>query len=296
MKNNNDNFFIFLACSIALHLLVIYFFLVGLPSFFNKLPEEQIITFEMLQVSTVANVPNQTKKDEKPIENEEAKKVQQTKTEPIEEQKITDKAEKPKEKEAPVQKEAINIKKKEEPEIKKEPEKKIEDTKPKVLEKDDKKPKDKKKKPVNTDLDSLLKNLEAASEGTNAKLNKRKSAQGNTDKESKGPFNEDLPLSITEIALIKGQIEKHWNIPVGAENIDQAKIILYIAFHEDGSVKQVQIKDKACPSLSPSICQALADSAVRAVWQASPIENLSKERYSSWKEFNLGFDPSKMSR
>ncbi|HJD60937.1 MAG TPA: energy transducer TonB, partial [Rickettsia endosymbiont of Columbicola hoogstraali] len=77
--NNKDNFTVFLSCSIALHLLLLYFFLFGMPSLFEKLPEEQTITFEMLPISEKANIITQTKQKEAPIENEDAKKLEQTK-------------------------------------------------------------------------------------------------------------------------------------------------------------------------------------------------------------------------
>ena len=38
--------------------------------------------------------------------------------------------------------------------------------------------------------------------------------------------------------------------------------------------------------------QKTAESAVRAVRQASPIENLPTDRYDIWKEFNMLFNPS----
>ncbi len=307
MKDNNDNFFIFLACSIALHLLVGYFVLVGLPSFSHKLPEEQIITFESLPVSNISNVPNQQKHKEKTIENAEAKKVQQSKIENTEEskaetpkqQKIEEKAIEKKQEATDNQpsKEAINIAKKEMPKVQKEsPPKKDEkkEDKPTNPIKTDKAAKNK-KKPVINDLDSLLKNLEQASEGNNNKSDKHSQKQGSHEQDSKGNYNEELPLSISEKALIKKQIEDSWrNIPIGAQDIEKAKILVYITLEQDGSVKQVKISETICSNVSASICQALADSALRAVKQASPLKGLDVERYQVWKEFQFLFDPSEI--
>ena len=50
-----------------------------MSSLFEKLPEEQTITFEMLPISEKANIITQTKQKEAPIENEDAKKSEQTK-------------------------------------------------------------------------------------------------------------------------------------------------------------------------------------------------------------------------
>lgn len=277
MKNDNDNFLIALAFSIALHLLAIYFFLFGLPSIFLPIAsDEQIITFDVLPVTEVSNIPIQKAQKDNSIENNDAKKIVASKVdEPV-------KNEKPKEEE--------KIEPSREAEIvdskKKESEQKPEE-KPK---KEDKKPKDNKKKPKNTDLDSLLKNLEKESEGTNTKSTKRSSSTGEAKHDTKGNFNENNPLSISEKALIKQQIMKYWNKPIGGENIDQIKIIVYISLNQDGSVLEVKVKDKICGSASAAICQVVADSSIRALWQASPLQNLPIERYDTWREFNFVFD------
>jgi outer membrane biosynthesis protein TonB len=104
-----------------------------------------------------------------------------------------------------------------------------------------------------------------------------------------------LQLSISEKALIKKQIEDGWrNIPVGAQGIEQAKVVVYISLDKDGTVLQVKIVDTLCNGVSAGICQALADSALRAVKQASPLKNLPVERYDTWKEFQFLFDPSEI--
>ena len=254
--------------------------------------DEQIITFDVLPVTEVSNIPIQKAQKDNPIENNDAKKIVASKVDepvknekPKEEEKIEEKKLEPS-KEA----EIVDSKKKEEP--KKEPEKKPEEK----TKKEDKKPKDNKKKPKNTDLDSLLKNLEKESEGTNTKSTKRNSSTGAAKHDTKGNFNENNPLSISEKALIKQQIEKYWNIPIGAENMDQIKIIVYISLNQDGSVLEVKVKDKSCGSVSAATCQLVADSSIRAVWQASPLQNLPIERYDTWREFNFLFDPEVMSR
>ncbi|XVN43145.1 MAG: cell envelope integrity protein TolA [Candidatus Rickettsia vulgarisii] len=287
MKNNLDRFSISFFCSIAIHLLVIYFFLFGLPSLFKTPPEEQVIVFEMLPVSDKSNVPNKTKQLEKAIENEDAKKVEQNRPVPKVEEKKPEPAEQPKIEPKPKQK---PVEEKLEPKVEeKKPEPKVEK---KPIEQ--KKPPEK-KKTDKTDLDSLLKNLEQSSEGSNQKSNKQaKSKESNETKESRGPYDGKSELSISEIASIKQQIERNWNIPIGAENIEQVQIDLYIAINQDGSIKEVKIDKAKCPNVSNNICSALSNSAVRAVWQASPIQNLIPDRYDKWREFILSFNPAKL--
>ncbi|WP_341756634.1 MULTISPECIES: cell envelope integrity protein TolA [unclassified Candidatus Tisiphia] len=324
MKNNNISSVSFI-CSVALHLVIIYFFLFGLPSLFKKLPEEQVIVFEMLPVSNQSNVPNKTKQPEKAIENQDAKKVEQSKPDyaeekkpvekPIEEKKIIEEKaveEKKDIEEKPIieEKKTIDEKPVEKPIIKEEKpleekpviekkkiiDKKPVETKPAEVKKstETKKPIEKKKKiPNKSDLDSLLKNLEQSSEGSNAKSNKQARAKENKEtQESKGPYDETLALSINEISLIKQQIEKLWSKPIGIQNLEQLRVTLYIALNKDGSVKEVKVKETICPNITKTACDALSDSAMRAVWQASPINNLDPQRYDSWKEFNFLFNPS----
>ena len=100
---------------------------------------------------------------------------------------------------------------------------------------------------------------------------------------------ERIPQSIISI---KNQIEKHWRPPVAAKNLKDARVILHITLNKDGSVKEASIKDVICPPNVDEICKLTAESAVRAVRQASPIKNLPTDRYDIWKEFNMLFNPS----
>jgi outer membrane biosynthesis protein TonB len=287
---SNDNFFVCLSFSIAIHLLAIYVFLFGLPSFQNKYQDEleDVITFEMLPIAAISNVPTQQKSLEKAIENETAKEVKQSKPKeepkPVEEPKL----EKPLEKEEPKADAETIVKAKDADPKKAEPEKK----KPTPVQ-EPKKKEPKKKLPTTNDLDSLLKNLEASSQGSDAKSAKRALAQNNDAlNNSKGPFNAALALSISEQNLIKQQIQKHWNIPLAAQNIEKVGVTLHIELDKDGTVTNVKIIDKTCPNVPNSVCQALANSAERAVWQASPLTNLPQGNYNKWKEFNLTFYPN----
>lgn len=311
--NNKDSFFSFVCVSVVLHLLMGYLFLFGIPSLFNRLPEEQVITFELLPVDKISNVPARKVQKQEEIVNEDAKASKQSKARPIEEENLTKpelktepKAEQPKvepekikPKETEVKKSKEDIKPKEnlKPEEKKAS--KIKEQKPKSDVKPqktpDQKPKTKdvkKKKKDSNLLDSILKDLEASSEGHNAKSSKHNRGEKTDNNiESQGKYNEDLELSISEADLIKQQIDRHWWRPTGVD-LTGVKIILYIVFDKDGTVLQVKVKDKICNSLPDSTCRALADSATRAVLNASPIQNLDPKRYEIWKEVEeLVFSP-----
>ncbi|WP_392506211.1 energy transducer TonB [Rickettsia sp. 2024-CO-Wats] len=288
-NQNKDNFMVFLSFSVVLHLLILYFFLFGMPSLFEKLSEEQTITFEMLPVSDKSNIITQTKQKEAPIENEDAKKSEQSKPKEEEPQDLP-KEEKAKEPEAKTMEEKPKEEDKKQAEEKKKPEEKKEGTKPAE------KPKEvKKKEPKTDELDSLLKNLEQSSEGDNIKSNKhQRSKKADNAKEAKGVYTDGLPLSDSETSLIKRQIERHWsNVPAGVRGNNKVKVIISITLDKAGNVEQAKINEKICPNIPASVCEAFADNAIRAVWQASPIENLDSARFNYWKEINLSFDPSK---
>lgn len=307
MKNTNDKLTIPLLISVAAHLLFAgLFFLV--PSLFSKkLPEEQVFAIEMLPVSDTSNIKTQKKQTEKAIESEESKKVLKSKAEtkeaeapkPLEQKKEDIKKDTPTTKEVTpdtLQKKDDKIKEPQKIEKKddKKEDKKEKDTK-KPIEKDTKKP-PKKKEKKEVELDSLLKTLEQASEGKNNKSKKHnRSPQTNDQSDAQGPFDNLSPLSISEFHAIRQQIERHWNIPIGAQNSENIKIVLYIRLKIDGTVEHVELISKNCPSGSAVLCEAAADGALRAVWLASPLQNLTQERYDSWKELNIEFDPSEIS-
>ncbi len=286
----DDNSLLAFAISLAGHLVVILLFIFGLPSMWKKFPEEQVIAFEMLPVSDVSNIKTQKVQKEKEVESEEAKKVQQSK--PVEKPKEEPKQEPKKEEPKPEPK-------KEEP--KPEAEKIKDDTKkpePKKEEKPKPKPPEKPKpkpKPKDTDLDSLLKTLEKSSEGKEEKSKKQaRSEQTDAEHEAKGQFDENKPLSISEHNAIKQQIERNWNKPPGSTDAAGALITLRISLKSDGAVEKVVESSRQCSAIGSILCDAIVESAKRAVWKASPLQNLSVERYDVWGELELPFAPNEM--
>ena len=281
-----------LVISLVLHLIFVVIFIYGIPSIFEKLPEEnQVITFEMLTVSDIVNVRNQDIKKPEPKEIKESKKIEKSSTKAKEELKEPE--EKPLEKTEVVEKEAEIVpekekqkeipKKEEKPKKVIPPKKEKEKVKPKKIEKPVKKQEDL--------IDSVLQTLEKESDGEKKNsLNRTTSSQENEGKFARGNHDEDSPLSITEIMLINQQINENWNKPTGIENI---KVTLSLKLDKDGTVIEVKIKDS--PSTGNKQLQDLVnEGALRAAKKASPIKNLRLERYDLWKEFDLNFDPSTM--
>jgi len=290
--------------SAILHLVLLGVFFFGFPSVFEKLPEEKdVMTFEILPTSALSNVKNENIVAKKAIEPEKSKEVKKSDTakkqdptpikpeeikEPVqEEEKKTPppEEEKPKNVEKTPEKEQIQKE-----EIKKEPEKKVEPKK--EMPKPKAKPKVAPKEEDN--IDSILKNLEEESIGTDSKVLKKSHAeQIEGTKKARGmEYNEESPLSITEKNYIKNRVEEHWRKPSG---LDTKGIIIKMrmSLEINGQLKKVQVVDSNC-QVSTSICKLAEDTMLRAVKEASPFENLTIDRYDVWQENILFFDLDNM--
>lgn len=301
MINNNFRFFVIV--SAFAHLLIAIILILGLPSF-KRLPDEQVITFEVLPVSDFTNIKTQKVQKEKSVEAEDAKEVKRASQESAAKEQ-----EKPKPlpvtepdpvkpalaSEKPIEKMPELIKSDQAEPIKKDPEPKPEvkeEAKPKPEVKKEP-PKEVKKKNKDADIDSLLKTLEKASEGKAAKSRKEaRSEKSDAEFDAKGVFDAEMPISISEYQAIKQQIERNWNVPAGAKNASDITVTLRIALKPDGEVMKVALLSQQCPPGNATVCQAAVDSAIRAVHQASPFQNLSAARYNAWKEFEIVCDPS----
>lgn len=295
MQNKYGISFTAFSLSIILHLLILYIAIFGL-SFSKYTQTERVISIETLPVADVSNVPIKKPHVEETKEHEDAKKVVKTPKEnksKVEEPNLD--APQPKNKQEQPKDDAVVVTKKTVSKEIKQKQQKDEIAKTTTKQA----AKIKKKKVINDqELDSLLKTLEEASDGVNDKsaIYAKKKQHSDSDKLSTGSYNENMRLSISEIDLIKQQIGSNWNMPIGANNLEQVRIFIYIALDKNGNVEQVRITDTKCGNASQNLCQIIAETAARAVWAASPLQHLQSERYNIWHEFNFVFDPSQMSR
>lgn len=255
-----------------LHLSLFILMIVGLPTWLNKTETaERVITVDILPISSVTNIKPEEKKAEKKEEKKE---------EPKEKEKL-----KPKPRQ-----EEVEEKKKEAIPDKKKPEKKKEQ----VKKKEEKKKPDKKKK--QEDFDSVLKSVEKIKEDEDFLKDLEKDLSNKEEKNKKkgGDYNPNMPLSISERDAIIQQISECWNIPAGAKDAGSMLVKIRVSFAEDGSATEVKIMDMARYSSGDAFFVAAADSAVRAVKMCSPLKGLPKDKYSTWKEIELNFDPKEM--
>jgi outer membrane biosynthesis protein TonB len=323
-EHKRNNFNTALIISLILHLLLLLFVAFGLPSVITPLPdEENVMTFDVVSLDEVSNLKTQSPNGQENPEEVKSKEVkkssQMTKSEETPEAKPEEKPEpKPQDKPEPEPKpeeQALSKPPEEEPtKIEDKPEEKIEEKKieekpaPKPLEKQKEKTPEKKeaKKAVKANnkvnkedsIDSILKNLEEESQGSDQNAPaKNHNNQAKGDFFSQGAeYNEDSALSITETMLLKNQIQKHWTPPAAADKLAQVRVWVYIELEQDGVIKNIKIVQVQCPGGVQNTCNLVADSAVRAIKKSSPILNLPKNRYNAWKAFNLLFDPSSFAK
>lgn len=271
-----------LVVSTLLHASLALLMIIGIPSVKRDMVTDYAVVTDIVAVSELTNVrvkdsnrkdsvQQQTKKAPKSAEVAQAQdkpKAEESKKEPapVEAEKIPDKKlkkeEKPKEE------------KPKEPEKKKEEQAKKQDddfsrTILKSIEEEKKKKQDKK-------IDKNFKELADA-------------LKGDTNKD----YNENLPMSVSEIDAIKGQISRNWNTSAfsGSADAKTMQVVLEIKLDMDGKV--ISVKPKLENHKSPYY-RPFVESAVRAVKASSPLQNLQKEKYHTWKEIEFRFDASGM--
>lgn len=257
-----------------IHFFVFLLVIFGLPSFLEPTlpPEPTAISVEVLPISAISNI--------KPSDAPKAEKKPEPKPEPKEEKKPTPPVKTdeppppppPPEKPAPV---------KEKPPEPKKPEKK-----------EEKKKKDKKE----DDLAAVLKAVKDTAKKQNDKPNKeKKEDSGDTAKSKSDNYNADLPMSMSEQDAIRSQIAACWSVPAGAKDAHNLIVVLRLQLEEDGTVISVELSgDSKARYGSDSFFRSAADSAMRAVRQCSPLKNLPPEKYGTWRDMELTFDPRDM--
>lgn len=98
-----------------------------------------------------------------------------------------------------------------------------------------------------------------------------------------------------EMDAIRAWAERCWEIPVSAREGNAPSVRLRVAFNPDGTVTA---RPEVQNPRGDSGFQVLANSAVRAVMRCSAEGGvrLPRERYDTWREVVLNFDPKEMMR
>lgn len=99
----------------------------------------------------------------------------------------------------------------------------------------------------------------------------------------------DEPLSSSVSDAIRRQVEDNWNVPAGAADAADLTVEIRIYLRSDGEVSRAVIVDQS--RLSDAFYRTMAESARRAVLQASPLRDLPPEKYEQWREITFTFKP-----
>lgn len=240
----------------GLHLALIIFAIFGLPDLFSDFEEPEAIEVVLADHIPIMDKNNAPNIEAPPPPKKEAPKKQ-----------IKAPTAKPTPPKPPEPKKVVIPDKKAPPEPKKE---------------------EKKEKPEVDQLDSVLKDLaEDAREAPETPPQKpiKSSAQ----------YDSSQPMSRDEISAIVKQIGDNWNVLAGAQ--DDYKLIVHIRvqLREDGSVISATLTpEDAAKARSDQTFWAAANRALMAVRKSSPIKNLPVNKYGTWKDLEITFDPSKM--
>ena len=99
-------------------------------------------------------------------------------------------------------------------------------------------------------------------------------------------------MTISEIDALRSQMMKCWNVPVGAPDPRALVLSVKVQLNQDGSVAGVpQLVETE--GLSDPYFRAASESAIRAVKMCGPYK-LPVEKYDTWSNVTVVFDPTKM--
>ncbi len=106
--------------------------------------------------------------------------------------------------------------------------------------------------------------------------------------------NTSLPMSISEIDAVRRQIERCWNIPVGARDARDLVVRIQVDMAPDGIPKAATIVDQD-RLRTDGFFRIAAEAAQRAVLnQRCHPFRFPADKYERWKTLTLVFDPKDM--
>ncbi len=270
--------------SIILHFVIVLLVSGMLPTCARKIEKPKVIAVSIMPMGDATKTAPQAPPPE--IKKEEPKKEPPKPLPPKEVKKLDsaakmEKAEKPKAAAKPEEKKPApkKVEKKPEPEKEKKPQDK--------QKKDDRDQEGKKK---------LLKDLEKKDqevlENIFDEAIKEETKPATATPQNSGKAEVPDAAFVNELmGKIQGQISECWNIPIGAKDIQNMSVRLFIALTPSGAVTDVKIIDQLQYS-TDNVYRVVADSAVWAVKECSPLKDLPADKYEMWKEIEFSFDPS----
>jgi outer membrane biosynthesis protein TonB len=97
-------------------------------------------------------------------------------------------------------------------------------------------------------------------------------------------------LSQTEMDALRGLIQKNWQIIPGMADAAEVTVRVVMKLDRDGSI--IGRPDVQATGGSEGTRRALSGGAYRAVMRSAPFTNLPAEKYDTWSEVIVNFNPS----
>ncbi|QES95756.1 hypothetical protein [Orientia tsutsugamushi] len=101
--------------------------------------------------------------------------------------------------------------------------------------------------------------------------------------------NTDNTNSTSYTDTIKYQIQAHWNHTIGF--IPGISTVLMVTLTLDGTIENITDISHNCPNNNTTVCNIFIQNVKRAIWAASPFQELPKEEYNAWQQLVLEFNP-----
>ena len=97
-------------------------------------------------------------------------------------------------------------------------------------------------------------------------------------------------MTVNELDALRARLAQCWNIQLAPPDPAELRVKVKMYLNEDGSLSQ---SPEVLEAGSTEFARSAAESAVRAVRRCAPY-NLPAEKYDSWREINVTFDPREM--
>jgi outer membrane biosynthesis protein TonB len=140
-------------------------------------------------------------------------------------------------------------------------------------------------------FEALLKNLAPQTTALSAEAppQRPRMASARPSSQPRAPLSSQITAS--EVDLVREQIARCWNMPAGARDAKDLVVEIRVVVDPDGSVRQATIVDQARLGSDPFF-RAAAESARRAFFNplCRPL-HLPPDKYAIWKDLVVDFSP-----
>lgn len=99
-------------------------------------------------------------------------------------------------------------------------------------------------------------------------------------------------LTLSEIDAFRAQMQRCWSPPSGARDADDLRILVRLSLTPAGAISAGPVVVNRT-RLGDPFFRAAAESVLRAIRRCQPF-SMPVEKYTSWRNIELTFDPSRM--